>query len=59
MRVGVAAGEDGGTGARPAQVGAVRELRALVRQAVGETDDRWRLFQARLATAVYINDDEE
>jgi hypothetical protein len=42
----------------PAQVGAVRELLALARQAIGETDDRWRAFQARMATAVFTSDDD-
>ena len=42
----------------PAQVGAVRELLALARQAIGETDDRWRTFQARMATAVFTSDDD-
>lgn len=36
----------------PAQVSAVRELRDLARKAVGESDDKWRAFQARLATPV-------
>jgi hypothetical protein len=40
----------------PAQVGAVRELRDLARQAAGESDERWRAFQARLATAVYTDE---
>jgi hypothetical protein len=43
----------------PAQVGAVRELRALARQCVGESDDKWRAFQEHLATPVYTSDDEE
>ena len=43
----------------PAQVSAVRELRDLARQAVGETDARWRVFLADLATPVYTTDNDE
>lgn len=43
----------------PAQVSAVRELRDLARQAVGETDDRWRVFLADLATPIYTTDNDE
>ena len=33
-----------------AQVGAVRELLAVVRDAVGEADEAWQAFRTRLAT---------